>query len=128
MAPTGGPRHNLTMIEVSVVFGMVLLLSAAGWAATLFTWQTLLLAGAACVAVGGALGLPTGFYYHVLLYRFLSRQGQVPNDWWLRPTRYHGRLDEAERGAMRPWFSLGGLGAAIMFLGCLIAALGVVIA
>lgn len=110
------------------MFGLVLLLTAAGWAAVLLSWQTLLIAGAVCVAAGGALGLPTGFYYHVLLYRFLKDQGHVPSDWWLRPTRYHDRLDAEQQGKMRPWFSLGGVGALIMFVGCLIAGLGVAIA
>lgn len=116
------------VIEVGVVVGVVAVLVAAGAAAATLTWQVLLVSGVVFVAVGTLVGIPTGVYYHVVLHRFLKLQGQVPRDWWLHPTRYHSRLEPWQMREMRPWFGLGAIGFGIMMLGCLIAALGVMVA
>lgn len=123
-----GLAHDRRVIEVSVVVALVVLLVLAGTAAATLTWQVLLVSGAAFVAVGTLVGVPTGIYYHVVLHRFLKLQGNVPSDWWLHPTRYHDRLEPWQMREMRPWFGLGAIGFGIMMLGCLIAALGVMVA
>lgn len=113
-----------TMIAVSVV-ALILLCSLAG------VWirpRTLWFGGAWLISGGLFLGTPAGILYHVLLLRVLTKSGRVPNDWWLRPTRYNHVLFDIDS----PWlgivsFYLGAMGAGVAFLGCvtwLLALLG----
>src|SRR5215204_5262438 len=80
------------MLETLIVVGLIALLAGAGWAAVLLPWTVIALAGAACAAFGFLLGVPTGFYYHVLLYRFLQPRGVLPRGWYWHPMRYHEHL------------------------------------
>ena len=112
------------MIEALLVFGVVGVLVVLGSAAYVLSLEALLIAGASCVAVGFAIGLPAGALYHLKLYRCVALRGPVPRSFWLRPTSMHPDLDAAEWRDIAPWFVLGGTGFALIVLGCVIVMLG----
>ncbi|HKU40790.1 MAG TPA: hypothetical protein VJR89_21665 [Polyangiales bacterium] len=108
------------MIEALLVFAVVGLLVLLGTCAYALTIEALLIAGAACIAVGFVIGLPAGALYHVRLYRCLAQRGPVPRAFWLRPTSLHPELESGEWRGIAPWFVVGGTGFALIVLGCLI--------
>ena len=55
--------------------------------------------------------------YHVVLRRELLRLDALARGWLLRPTSFHGALDELGMSRMRPWFFAGGLGFLLIMLG-----------
>ena len=74
------------------------------------------------LGVGFALGVPTGFWYHVALGRALRPRDQLPARWWLRPTALHGYLLPAERVGVLRWFYAGGIGFVLTAIGCIVLA------
>ncbi len=74
------------------------------------------------LAVGFALGVPTGFWYHVALGRALRPRDQLPDKWWLKPTSLHSLLLPEERPPVLRWFYAGGIGFVLTALGCMILA------
>jgi hypothetical protein len=112
------------MIEALFVFGVVGMLVLMGLLAFVLTVEVLLIAGAVCIGVGFAIGLPAGTLYHMKLYRELALQGPVPRSFWLRPTSLHGRLDAEQWRPIAPWFVVGGTGFVLIVLGCLILMVG----
>src|SRR3989442_5671470 len=65
------------------------------------------------LAAGLAEGVPTGFWYHVVLRRILIERGNLPPKWWIHPTRHHAQLSPDEHRRIRLWFVLGGIGYAM---------------
>jgi hypothetical protein len=116
------------MLETVIVLVLIALLAAAGWAAVLLEWQVIALAGAACAAFGFALGVPTGFYYHVLLYRFLQPRGLLPRGWYWHPMRYHDHLQAHERPSVHRWMYAGGAGFVLIVLGLAFCLFGILLA
>lgn len=116
------------MIESAVVLGLLLLLAGAGWAAVLLPWQTIAFGGLACALLGIALGVPTGIYYHLLLYRALAPRGQLPRGWYWHPMRYHDHLLADERPSVTRWMYAGGTGFMLIVLGCAACLFGILLA
>jgi hypothetical protein len=114
------------MIEALLVFGVVGLLVLLGTSAYVLSIEALLIAGAVCIGVGFAIGLPAGTLYHLKLYRCLAIRGPVPRSFWLRPTSLHSELEATEWRSIAPWFVIGGTGFALIILGCVIAMLGLI--
>ncbi len=114
------------MLEVGVVLGLLALVVGAPVVLSLWPWEYVFGGGWALVAIGMALGVPTGFWYHVALYRRLRPHGPLPSGWWWHPTQLHGRLSEAERPGVLVWFLLGGIGFLIAIGGVLLVAVGLV--
>src|SRR5437763_747749 len=112
------------MSEILVVGGILGVTGAAVWAHGAFAWQTLLQAGAAAIAIGLAVGVPAGFYYHLRLYRILSQRLELPKTWWLFPDRLHAHLSESERKSIQPGYALGGAGFFLFLAGALACVLG----
>ena len=81
-------------------------------------WNLLVIAGAALIAGGLVVGVPTGLWYHVKLYRALAPRGELPRGWWLRPNAFHGALRPGERRGVMVWFVLGAVGFLLIMLGC----------
>jgi hypothetical protein len=119
-----GSADEQRMLEVLAVFVGIGALAAAALAWALFGAETILLAGLELVALGFALGIPTGFWYHVELRRALALAGPLPERWWLHPTRHHDAIPAARRSRVLPWCYAGALGWAISALGCAVFALG----
>jgi len=114
--------------ETLIVGGLLLLFALSGGATLAVPWQWLMLGGAALLLIGGLVGLPAGLYYHVVLRRHLARRGALPQRWWVQPTQYHPQFEDWERRQMMPYFRAGAVGFVVMMLGCLVAALGVMMA
>lgn len=115
------------MLELVLVMGGVLALAALGLAGPLVPTAWWLAGGAACAALGLALGVPTGLWYHLRLRACLRARGDLPPRWWLRPVSLHGRLRAEERPEVLRWFTAGGLGFVLTLLGCGLVVVGVVL-
>lgn len=112
------------MNELLVVGGILGAAGAAVWARGAVAWETLLQVGSAAIAIGLAVGVPAGFYYHWRLYRILSGRMELPKNWWLFPDRLHAHLSEGERKSIQPWYALGGAGFFLFLAGALACVLG----
>ena len=84
--------------------------------------------GLGMLLVGLVVGLMTGFWYHVVLYRTLASRMRVPPKWWLAPSRLHEYLSDAERDRVRPWYRIGGLGFLLCVGGGVVAIAGSLLA
>ena len=101
---------------------LVLSVIAAGsWAITASHSSAMMAELGLVFLVAGFLeGLPTGFYYHVILYRSLRPRAALPPRWWLFPTRCHSLLTPEEGRRARRWFVLGGIGFLVSVAGLLL--------
>ena len=115
------------MIETVVVLGLLFLLGGAGWAALLLDWETIAVSGMLLAFFGLALGVPTGFYYHVQLYRHLNPRGVLPKGWYWSPMRYHEHLLAHERRRVLGWSYVGGVGFLLIILGCAATLFGILL-
>ena len=110
------------MIEVLVVVGVLAALVGSAVMVALVPWTALFAVGLWSTAAGLALGVPTGFWYHIALVRSLR---PAPPKWWLRPVSFHGRLDAAGRRRVMPWFYAGAAGFVITVLGLVLVGISV---
>jgi hypothetical protein len=112
------------MIELGMV--LALLGSLVGGAALLSRapWDWLIGGGTLVTGLGLLLGVPTGVWYHVRLYRALRARGVVASLWWLSPGKHHGFLSKEElRPVMRPFYA-GAVGFVLAVLGCVLFGYG----
>ena len=109
------------MLEAALVFsavgsvGLILLL------AMLLTAPVLIMLAIGIMILGLVVGVPTGFWYHVVLYRIVSAKIPVPRRWWLSPSALHVHLTDAEARRIRLWYGLGGIGFVLSMVGGLAA-------
>jgi hypothetical protein len=106
---------------------IVILLGAGLWCIHLamnVDPELLLFGGIRVVALGFALGLPTGAIYHVALYRSLRRVHALPARWWWRPVSHHDLIPDADRARVLGWCYLGAAGFLVIVLGIAIAFAG----
>jgi hypothetical protein len=104
----------LVLIGIATA-GVTLLLSSV------LTSALLTAVGLGVLLLGLALGLPTGFWYHVVLYRVVSAKAPVPRAWWLAPARLHRHLTVGEERRIAPWYRVGGAGFLLAVAGGLTA-------
>jgi hypothetical protein len=116
------------MLETLLVLALVFVLAGFGWVVVLFGWEAIAIGGVACAAFGLLVGVPSGFYYHVRLYRALAGRGVLPARWWWSPVRYHRHLRDEERRGVLAWFYLGGAGFLLILLGFVLGFLGLLLA
>ncbi|MBW2261821.1 MAG: hypothetical protein JRG91_07600 [Deltaproteobacteria bacterium] len=96
----------------------VLIAALVGLAALLLVaWETLFYWGIVLVAAGMVVGVPTGFVYHVLLYRVLKRRSKLAKGWIWKPFELHVHLDHRDRLSVMPWAYVGALGFFAVVLG-----------
>ena len=105
---------TLVLIAVAAV-GLVVLL------ATVLTAPVMIMLAVGGLLLGLVVGVPTGFWYHVLLYRIVSARIAVPHRWWLSPAALHVHLTDAERRRIWLWYRLGGIGFVLSVVGGLAA-------
>ena len=127
-----------------IVFLLVALtaIGLLGYLVTIITPQLFSTIGLFMLLAGLAEGIPTGFWYHVVLRRILVERGHLPHQshpptpgapgrapsrWWIHPTRFHAQLTPEEYRRIRLWFVLGGIGYAIAVTGGLAAIIGLLI-
>lgn len=115
------------MLELMLVIVIVTVLLAIRWIMEVsVSGSTLTILGLSVLAAGIIEGIPTGFYYHIVLYRLLHRRGKLPPGWWISPSQYHVHLNMEEGQRVRRWFFLGGLGFLLCVVGGLLALSGMV--
>jgi hypothetical protein len=91
-------------------------------------WETLYYGGIWVAVAGFALGVPTGFVYHVRLFQLLNPRGELPRGWYWRPLRFNSLLRRQERAGVMVWCYVGGFGFAIICFGLLMMGAGVLMA
>jgi hypothetical protein len=115
------------MLEITLALAAVTALAMVGLLLTVVSYGVVTLAGFTALAVGLVLAVPTGFWYHVVLYRSVSSRVAVPPTWWLAPANLHRHLTEAEHRRIRPWYRMGGLGFVLCVAGGLAAIAGLLL-
>jgi hypothetical protein len=115
------------MLELGLVAAVVVVLALGAVVLPLIPWLTLIQLGAGTIALGLALGVPTGFVYHVKLARTLAARGELPRRWWLAPTSLHEQLRDDERGSVLAWFFAGGAGFVLTILGIALVIAGALV-
>jgi hypothetical protein len=116
------------MLETTLVLAALASLGLVVLLATLLTPPVMILLALGALLLGLAVGVPTGFWYHVVLYRIVSRKVQVPRTWWLSPSGLHVHLTDAEQRRIKPWYRLGGIGFVLSLVGGLGAIAGLLMA
>ena len=116
------------MLEITLVLTAVVAVGLIALLATVLTpgFMTVIAVGA--LLLGLVVGVPTGLWYHVVLYRIVSAKIAVPRKWWLSPSGLHVHLTDAEQRRIRLWYRLGGIGFVLSVLGGLAAIAGVLMA
>jgi hypothetical protein len=111
------------VFEIGITLALGLLLWAAYWAFVAAP-DAVFLAGLWLIAAGFAFGVPTGFAYHVLLYRSLRRVDALHERWWLHPTSLHHAIPRADRLGVLAWCYAGALGLVVIVIGIPLCAAG----
>jgi hypothetical protein len=114
------------MTEAAIVLGLVVMLIVVGTLVVSLPWTTIVFAGAGLIAFGFVLGVPTGVYYHVALYKRLAPRNALPERWYWSPVRFHAQLRDDERSPVLRWFYLGAAGFTLIVIGGAVMALGLV--
>src|SRR6266545_4114074 len=97
------------MLEMTLVLAALASVGLVVLLATLLTPPVMIMLAVGALLLGLAVGMPTGFWYHVALYRIVSRKVQVPRMWWLSPSGLHVHLTDAEQRRIKPWYRQGGV-------------------
>jgi hypothetical protein len=116
------------MLEIALVLATILVVGLLGLLTTILTPQLMTQLGLWTLIAGLIAGIPTGFWYHVMLYRLLARKAAVPAGWWWSPTDFHRQLAQEEVALIKPWFMLGGVGFMLCLAGGLAAMAGLLLA
>jgi len=115
------------MLEIALVLATIVAVGVLGFLVTIFTPHLMTTIGLAMLALGLLVGVPTGFWYHVLLYRVLSLRITLPHKWWWAPVDLHPLLTEQELARLKPWFTIGGIGFVLSIVGGLAAMAGLLV-
>lgn len=116
------------MLEVTLVFGALAAVGLVVLLATLLSAPAMIMLAIGVLLLGLAVGVPTGFWYHVLLYRIVATKTAVPRRWWLSPSALHVHLTDADDRRIRLWYRLGGIGFVLSVAGGLAAIAGLLMA
>ena len=117
--------YDGAMIELLMVLGVMGALAGLG-ALALVAMETLVVVGGAMIAIGLALGVPTGIIGHVRMYQVLKPLDRLDPGWIWRPIAHNERLPEANRREVLAWCYAGGLGFGVFVLGAVVAGAGIV--
>jgi hypothetical protein len=116
------------MLEATLVLGALAAVGLVVLLVTLLTAPAMIMLALGALLLGLVVGVPTGFWYHVLLYRIVSARIAVPRRWWLSPSALHVHLTDAERRRIWLWYRLGGIGFVLSVTGGLAAIAGLFMA
>lgn len=105
------------MIEIALVLFTLLTVGLIGLLTTVLTPHLMIEAGLWILAAGLLCGIPTGLWYHVVLYRLLASKMTMPAKWWMSPVEFHAHLTGDEVARIRPWFLAGGVGFVLSLAG-----------
>lgn len=104
------------MREIALVLFLLLVLGLFG-AVALIPWESLFRVGLVLALIGFAMGVPTGFIYHVLLFRALNPRAALPRGWIWSPFKLHDRLERKERFPVLLFCYVGAVGFFAIVLG-----------
>lgn len=116
------------MLEATLVLGAVGAVGLVVLLAALLTAPAMIMLAIGALALGLVVGVPTGFWYHVLLYRIVAAKTSVPRRWWLSPSALHVHLTDADQRRIWLWYRLGGIGFVLSVIGGLAAIAGLLMA
>jgi len=116
------------MLEATLVLTAVAAVGLVVLLATVVTAPVMIVLALGALLLGLVVGVPTGFWYHVLLYRIVSARIAVPRRWWVSPSALHVHLTDAEQRRIRLWYRLGGIGFVLSVVGGLAAIAGLLMA
>ena len=105
------------MLEIALVLIALVGVGLGGAAAAVVTPGLIVTAGIGVLLLGLVLALPTGLWYHVVLYRCVSPKISLPRTWWISPSDLHAHLTDVERRRITPWYRIGGLGFVLCLVG-----------
>jgi hypothetical protein len=116
------------MLELLLVIGGLVAVGMIGLVSLVMTPQVMIEFGLWVLGAGLLMGIPTGLWYHVVLYRTLARRTTLPLRWWRRPVELHPLLTPQEFRRILPWFLAGAVGFGLCVVGGLAAIAGLSIA
>ena len=112
------------MIEIAITLGLIGTIVGIAALFALVPWHILFGLGLTLIGVGMLIGVPTGFWFHVMLWRVMRERKIVQPGWWLRPIRVYEGLAVDDRRRMTPWMYAGGAGFVLALIGCALFAVG----
>lgn len=115
------------MLELLLVLASVAGLGVITFITVVITPQIMIELGLWALAGGLLVGIPTGLWYHVALYRQLAPRMTLPPRWWRAPVELHARLTPVEFRRVRPWFLAGAVGFLLCCVGGLAAVAGLLV-
>lgn len=115
------------MLELLLVLASVVGFGVIAFITVVITPQVMIELGLWGLAVGLFVGIPTGLWYHVVLYRQLAPRMTLPPQWWRAPVELHVRLTPEEFRRVRPWFWAGAVGFLLCCVGGLAAIAGLLV-
>lgn len=116
------------MLEAALVLAAVVSVGVVGLLTTVLTAPVMIMLALGALLLGLVVGVPTGFWYHVVLYRIVSAKIAVPRKWWMSPSDLHVHVTDAEQRRTRLWYRLGGIGFVLSVVGGLAAIAGLLMA
>lgn len=115
------------MLELLLVLGSLVVIGLIGLLAVVITPPLMVEVGLWGLALGLLIGIPTGWWYHVTLYRVLAARMALPSRWWRKPVELHPLLTSDEYRRVRPWFMAGALGFVLCLIGGVAAIVGMLV-
>ena len=115
------------MLELLLVVATVIGIALIGLVTVATTPSLMVELGLWGLAAGLFIGIPTGWWYHVVLYRTLTARMPLPRRWWRRPVELHPLLAPDEYQSVRPWFIAGALGFFLCLAGGVAAISGLLV-
>jgi hypothetical protein len=115
------------MVESLLVICAVLAVGLIGVTTTIIRPPMMTEVGLWRLLCGLATGIPAGVWYHVLLYRALSRKIRLAAAWWRSPVQYHSELAAEDLARVKPWFTIGGIGFLLSLAGGMAAMAGLLL-
>jgi hypothetical protein len=112
------------VIELALIASVLGVIIGVTALFALVPWYILFGTGVGLIGLGMVLGVPTGFWFHVLLWRVMRERGMVVPRWWLRPMSVYERLAPGDRRRVNPWLYAGGAGFVLAIAGCALFAVG----
>jgi len=115
------------MLELLLVLASVVGLCVLALITVVITPQIMIELGLWVLASGLLVGIPTGLWYHVALYRQLTPRMTLPPRWWRAPVELHLLLTPQEFRRVRPWFVVGAVGFLLCCVGGVAAIAGLLV-
>ncbi len=115
------------MLEVLLVLASLVVIGLIGLLAVVLTPPRMVELGLWGLALGLFIGIPTGWWYHVVLYRAVAARRALPARWWRNPVELHPSLTANEYRRVHPWFVAGALGFFLCLTGGVAAIAGMLV-